>query len=390
MKRAFSDTGISFLTVLLLFPVLLHSQARNGDERTGLYYPLLKDKQIGVVANQASVSGMTNIVDVLVNQGFHVVRIFSPEHGFRISGEAGQIIGNSIDSVTGIKVVSLYGAGKKPSAEDLASLDIMLFDIQDVGVRFYTYISTLSYVMEACAEYKLPLILLDRPNPNGFYMDGPVLEKKYRSFVGMHPVPVVYGMTIGEYALMVNGEGWLKNMVRCELQVIPIENYTRQTQCVLPAKPSPNLPNIIAIRLYPSLCFFEGTSISIGRGTSFPFQVYGHPELGYGNFLFTPESIPGASLHPPMEGRICRGEDLRNFYTDNPGETGKIILGWLIKAYQDWNDKTPFFTDYFNTLAGNATLQQQIIQGESEKKIRLSWKPGIEKFKKVRRKYLIY
>jgi uncharacterized protein YbbC (DUF1343 family) len=245
-------------------------------------------------------------------------------------------------------------------------------------------------MMEACAEHEIPLVLLDRPNPNGFYVDGPVLEKPYSSFVGMHPVPVVYGMTIGEYARMVNGEGWLKNGVKCDLQVVPMENYTRQTRYTLTSKPSPNLPNSSAIELYPSLCFFEGTCISIGRGTSFPFQAYGHPMLSYGTFIFTPESIPGVSLHPPLVGRKCRGEDLRNYFSENPGETGKIILKWLLRSYKDWGGKPDFFNDYFNKLAGNSTLQQQIIQGKSERVIRQSWKTGIDDFKKIRAKYLLY
>jgi uncharacterized protein YbbC (DUF1343 family) len=381
---------IFFFLIFLLPAILLQAQIRTGAERTDLYYPLLKDKQIGIIVNQASVAGDSNIVDILVNKGFHIARIFSPEHGFRMSGEAGQIIGNSIDPATGIPVVSLYGDKKKPTAEDLGSLDLLIFDIQDVGVRFYTYISTLSYVMEACAENKLPLIVFDRPNPNGFFIDGPVLEKQYASFVGMHPVPIVYGMTIGEYAQMVNGEGWLKNGLKCDLRVIPLENYTHLTRCMLPVRPSPNLPNPESVALYPSLCLFEGTSISIGRGTTFPFQVYGHPDLGYGTFSFTPESLPGISLHPPLEGRKCRGEDLRNYFPENPRETGKITLRWLKKACKGWKSNSVFFTDYFNKLAGNATLQKQIIRGKSEKEIRESWKPGIEKFKKIRGKYLIY
>ena len=381
---------IFFFLIFLLFMTSLGAQIRIGAEQTERYYPMLKDKKIGVIANQASVVGDSNILDILVKQGFHVARIFSPEHGFRMSVEAGQVIGNGIDSVTGIEVVSLYGDRKKPSSGDLESIDLLIFDIQDVGVRFYTYISTLSYVMEACAENKIPLIVLDRPNPNGFYIDGPVLEKQYASFVGMHPVPVVYGMTIGEYARMINGEGWLKNRIKCDLRVIPLENYNHQTRCTLSAKPSPNLPNATAIQLYPSLCFFEGTHISIGRGTAFPFQVYGHPDLEYGSFSFTPGSIPGISLHPPLEGMICHGEDLRTYYPDNPKESGKLILQWLIKAYKNRGDNASFFTNYFNKLAGNNTLQQQIVQGKSEKEIRQSWKPGIEKFKKIRAKYLLY
>lgn len=374
----------------LSFSAFLPAQVRTGAERTELYYPVIKGRSVGIVANQASVIGDSNIVDVLSNKGFNINRIFSPEHGFRQSAEAGQAIGNSMDSATGIMIISLYGDKKKPSIADLQSLDFLLFDIQDVGVRFYTYISTLTYVMEACAEADLPLILLDRPDPNGFYIDGPVLEKQFSSFVGLHPVPVVYGMTIGEYARMVNGEGWLKNREQCELHVVPLENYTHYVQCVLPVKPSPNLPNANAVRLYPSLCLFEGTGISIGRGTEFPFEVYGHPASGSGTFSFTPESKPGASDHPLYEGKRCRGEDLRNFYVENPGESGKIILKWLIGSYKEWNGKTPFFTDYFNKLAGTSKLQQQIIQGKSEKEIRQSWRTGINKFRKIREKYLLY
>jgi uncharacterized protein YbbC (DUF1343 family) len=386
------DTGcrIIYLLLFLQFPIVSYSQIHTGAERTTLYYPLLAGKHIAIVANAASVVGDSNIVDILVRQGFRVACIFSPEHGFRVSAEAGQAIGNSIDPVTGIRVISLYGEKQKPGAQDLKSIDLLLFDLQDVGVRFYTYISTLCVVMEACAQNDVPVILLDRPNPNGFYVDGPVLEMKYRSFVGMCPVPVVYGMTIGEYASMVLGEGWLKNGKRCDLCVIPLENYKHQDLCVMPAKPSPNLPNPVAIELYPSLCFFEGTNISVGRGTPFPFQVYGHPDLKYGNISFTPESIPGVSLHPPMEGKVCHGEDLRRFYKDNPADAGKITLKWLINAYKNWNGKTPFFTPYFDKLAGNATLQKQIVQGKSEKEIRRSWKTGIDKFMKIREKYLLY
>ncbi len=379
-----------YLVLFAWLPVVLEAQVITGATQTGIYYPWLQNKRIGVVANQASVDGNSNIVDMLVRQGFQVLRIFSPEHGFRISAEAGQTIGNSFDSVTGIEVISLYGNKKKPSPDDLMSIDIILFDLQDVGVRFYTYISTLSYLMEACAENEITMILLDRPNPNGFYTDGPVLEKHFTSFVGMHSVPVAYGMTIGEYARMVNGEGWLKNKVKCDLKVVPLKNYTHQTRCILPVKPSPNLPNATAVNLYPSLCFFEGTHISVGRGTPFPFQVYGHPEFKHGSFSFTPESLHNATFHPPLAGVKCYGEDLRQFYSENPTESGKLILRWLINAYQEWNGNPGFFTAYFNTLAGNATLQEQIKQRKSEKEIRQSWQPGIKKFKKIRSKYLLY
>ncbi len=376
--------------IFLLLPVFIQAQVRTGAERTELYFPLLKGRDVGVVANQASVVGGVNVVDAIVSGGFVVTRIFSPEHGFRLAEEAGKIIGNSVDSATGIEVVSLYGTKKKPAPADLSGLDLIVFDIQDVGARFYTYISTLTYVMEACAEAKLPLILLDRPNPNGYYIDGPVLEPEFPSFVGLHPVPVVYGMTIGEYACMVNGQGWLKGGMKCDLRVIPMENYTHRSRCVLPERPSPNLPNEIAVKLYPSLCFFEGTCISAGRGTPYPFQVYGYPGSGFGTFMFTPESIPGISLHPPLEGEKCNGEDLRNYYVSHPADEGKLNLNWLIKAYNGRDKTKPFFNGFFNKLAGNATLQQQITDGISEKKIRESWKPGIEKFRKIRQKYLIY
>ena len=392
MSKVLKDilSRICFTPILLLLPVLLQAQATVGAEQTEWYFPLLKGKKLGIVANNASVVGNMNIVDFLIQKGFNVQRIFSPEHGFRSYSDAGQTIVNGIDSATGIQLVSLYGAKMKPNISDMSSLDIVLFDIQDVGVRFYTYISTLTYVMEACAENKIPLILLDRPNPNGFYIDGPVLEKKYISFVGLHPVPVVYGMTIGEYACMVNGERWLKNGVKCDLKVIPLKNYTHTTRCELPVKPSPNLPDINAIYLYPSLCFFEGTTISVGRGTSSPFEVFGNPKMKSGSFAFTPRSIPGFSLHPPFEGQECKGLNLRGYLLKHPDEQGKIILSWLLDTFNDLNHDPGFFTDYFNKLAGNSTLQQQIIGGKSEKEIRESWKNGINKFRKIRERYLLY
>lgn len=388
---------IFLLFVSIHIPFVVRSQVKSGAEQTSLYYPLLKGKKTGIVANNASiiggansVAGSINLVDLLVRDGITVKRIFSPEHGFRMNAEAGEVVGSEMDTATGIQVVSLYGKHKKPLHTDLAGVDLVLFDLQDVGVRFYTYSSTLTYVMEACAENKIPLIVLDRPNPNGFYIDGPVLEKQYASFVGMHPVPVVYGMTIGEYARMVNGEGWLANGLKCDLQVIPLSDYNHQTRYDLPVRPSPNLPNSNAVYLYPSLCFFEGTAISVGRGTSFPFEVYGHPDLQTGTFTFTPASIPGVSLHPPCEGKLCRGLDLRGYAQQHPEGQQQINLAWLLDAYRDWQGNPGFFNDYFNKLAGNATLQQQIIKGKTEKEIRASWKPGIEKFEKIRKKYLLY
>jgi len=298
-------------------------------------------------------------------------------------------ISDGQDPVTGIPVISLYGNHKKPTKEDLNGIDIVVFDIQDVGVRFYTYISTLHLVMEACAEEGKELLLFDRPNPNGFYIDGPVLDTAYRSFVGMDPVPVVHGMTIGEYARMINGEGWLKDSLHCNLSVIPCLGYDHQTAYVLPVKPSPNLPNQTSVYLYPSLCFFEGTIVSVGRGTEFPFQVYGHPELKE-NFRFTPKSIPGASLHPPFENKICFGRDLR---TDGMKEFSKnpvLILDWLIDSYQKLDKGKDFFTAYFDTLAGSDQLRLQIQRGVTAEEIRAGWKAGLDKFQHIRSKYLLY
>jgi len=382
--------GIFFLLFFLFVLSVSEAQVVVGAARTELYYPLLKGKQIAVIANKSSVVAEINTVDALVHDGIQISRIFSPEHGFRMNAEAGESVGNQVDSLTGIEVVSLYGKHSKPSANDLAGINLVLFDLQDVGVRFYTYISTLTYVMEACAENEIPLVVLDRPNPNGSYIDGPVLEKQFTSFVGLHPVPVVYGMTIGEYALMVNGEGWLSNGVKCHLQVIPLMGYTHQTMYDLPVRPSPNLPNSNAVYLYPSLCLFEGTAISVGRGTPYPFEVFGCPEMKDMAFTFTPVSIPGVSVHPPYEGVLCHGADLRGYSTKNPGGPKKINLEWLIEACRDWQGNPGFFNGYFNKLAGNAKLQQQIISGKTEKEIRESWKPAIEKFRKTRGKYLLY
>ncbi|MCX6276750.1 MAG: DUF1343 domain-containing protein [Bacteroidetes bacterium] len=385
-NRAFA----MMIAVIGLLPLHVFAQVKVGAARTDQYYFLLKNKTVGIVANNASVVDSRNIVDMLVKDGIQLTRIFSPEHGFRLNVEAGQQVDHSNDSITGIQVISLYGTRKKPSEDDLAGLNVILFDLQDVGVRFYTYISTLTYMMEACAENHIPLIVLDRPNPNGFYIDGPVLEKQFTSFVGMHPVPIVYGMTIGEYALMVNGEGWLSGGIKCDLKVIPVESYTHFTKYELPVKPSPNLPNMNSILLYPSLCLFEGTIVSVGRGTQYPFEVFGYPGYKNADFSFTPQSIPGMSANPPYKDQECSGVGLREFYKIHPGSSGKINLAWLIDACTDWNDKPGFFNSYFNRLAGNESLQIQISRGLSEKKIRASWKPGIEKFKKIRKKYLLY
>jgi uncharacterized protein YbbC (DUF1343 family) len=363
-----------------------------GAERPDLYMPLITGKSVAVVANQTSMVGDVHLVDYLLSNGTDIKRImkvFSPEHGFRGMAEAGEAISDRIDSVTGLPVISLYGSYFKPSLDDLKGIDIVIFDIQDVGVRFYTFISTLHYVMEACAENNIKCIVLDRPNPNGFYYDGNILDTAFHSFVGMHPVPVVYGMTIGEYALMINGEKWLKGGVKCDLEVIKCKYYTYKTFYKLPVRPSPNLPNQTAVYLYPSLCFFEGTNISLGRGTQFPFQVYGSPLLPDKGFSFIPVSVPGAK-YPPLEGSKCFGRDLRNAIRDKIVPVQRINLEWLIDAYNNYPLKDKFFIPYFDVLAGGPTLREQIQKGMSADQIRESWKDGLAKFSKIRAKYLLY
>jgi uncharacterized protein YbbC (DUF1343 family) len=362
-----------------------------GDQQTGIYFPMLKGKTVAVVANQSAIIGKTHLVDTLLSSGIKVVRIFSPEHGFRGNKSAGAHINSGMDTETGLPIVSLYGKHRKPSAEDLKGVDVVVFDLQDVGTRFYTYISTMSLVMEACAENHVPMIVLDRPNPNGFYVDGPVLKPQFKSFVGMHPVPVVYGMTIGEYARMVNGEHWLKNGVKCDLTVIPMKKYRRNMIVKLPVRPSPNLPDWQAVYLYPSLCFLEGTVVSVGRGTDKPFQIYGYPGMK-GDYVFTPRSIPGASLHPKLQGKTCRGKDLTAYAENYRHNPSRIELKWLLDAYRQLKDMGvhPFFRGSFDRLAGTDSLRLQIEKGYTEKQIRQSWQKDLDKFKKIRKKYLIY
>jgi uncharacterized protein YbbC (DUF1343 family) len=366
------------------------AQVKPADYQTEKYFKILHGKKIGVVANASSVIGSTNIVDTLLRSGITVKVVFSPEHGFRLKEEAGVISYDYNDPQTGVRVISLYGIKKKPAAMDLDGLDMVVFDLQDVGTRFYTYISTLSLVMEACAENHIAVLILDRPNPNAFYIDGPVLDLKYKSFVGMHPVPVVYGMTIGEYGKMVNGEGWLKDGVSCDLSVLPIENYTHDTPWFPKAKPSPNLTTDNSILLYPSLCFFEGTVISVGRGTETPFEVYGHPGLQGYQYSFTPQAIKGMDSKPMYKEKTCFGEDLRHYYAENPSEKGKIKLSWLIKAYNSLGSRPDFFNPYFDQIAGNSILQDLITKGKKEEVIRSTWQPGIDAFKKIRARYLLY
>ena len=357
------------------------------------YLPLLEGKKVAVCANPTSVVGGTHLVDTLVARRVKVVTIFCPEHGFRGEAEAGASISSSVDARTGIPIVSLYGKNKKPSPEQMKGLDVVVFDIQDVGCRFYTYISTLSYVMEAAAENGVLVVVLDRPNPNGYFVDGPVLDPKFRSFVGMHPVPVVHGMTIGEYARMVNGEGWLSGGVACDLTVVPMQGYTHSTRYSLPVAPSPNLQTDEAIYLYPSLCLFEGTAVSVGRGTPTPFQVYGHPSLKTGDFHFTPKPIKGVSENPPQKGLDCRGYDLSEYAKQMLDSTNCFSIKYLQTAFENFpQNQTEFFTNgaFFDKLAGTDQLRQQILSHQSEAAIRASWQPKLDEFKQIRKKYLLY
>jgi len=361
-----------------------------GADQTDQYIPFLSHKRIAVVANHSSTIGSVHLVDSLMSLKLKVKRIFCPEHGLRGEGDAGEIIKNQVDLKTNLPVISLYGTRKKPSAKDLKGIDVIIFDMQDVGVRFYTYISTMHYVMEACAEQGITLIILDRPNPNGFYVDGPVLDTAYHSFVGMHPVPLVHGMTIGEFALMINGEKWLKNGVQCNIKVIPCKNYDHKTMYQLPVRPSPNLPNQTAVLLYPSLGFFEGTCISVGRGTDYPFQIFGHPSLPKTGYSFIPVEKIGASKNPPYKNQECNGFDLREYsikyFQDNPN----INLEWLIFAYKMFGDKKTFFNNFFVNLSGTPELKRQIEQGLDAETISKSWRKPLKEFEKIREKYLLY
>jgi uncharacterized protein YbbC (DUF1343 family) len=360
-----------------------------GASRIELYRDIIEGKSVAVVANQTSMCGQNHLVDNLLSIGIDIKVIFSPEHGFRNLADAGETIENGKDNNTGISVISIYGNHLKPSAEDLKGIDVVIFDIQDVGARFYTYISTLHYVLEACAENHVKCLVLDRPNPNGFYFDGNILDTAYSSFVGMHPVPIVHGMTVGEYAQMVNGEGWLKGGVKCDLAVIKCNNYNHKTYYTLPVRPSPNLPNQTAVYLYPSICFFEGTNLSLGRGTSFPFQVFGSPDLPDRGFSFTPESVPGAK-NPPLLGIKCNGTDLRDAIKMKLVPKGELNPDWIISAYNDFPQKDKFFIPYFDVLAGGPVLREQIQKGMTAKQIRTTWKEGLQKFGKIREKYLLY
>ena len=368
--------------------ILQAEDAIPGASRIELYLTDLQNKNVGIVANQTSIFNNTHLIDTLLSEGVNIKKIFTPEHGFRGSADEGAIINNSIDEKTQLPIISLYGNNKKPNPEQLKDIDILLFDLQDVGVRFYTYISTMTYVMEAAAENNIPIIVLDRPNPNGFYVDGPVLEKENASFVGLHQVPVVYGLTIGEYALMVNGEFWLKDSLQCNLKVIPLGNYDRNAIYELPIKPSPNLPNWESVYLYPSLCFFEGTIVSVGRGTETPFQLYGHPLMNE-DFTFTPKQSEGRKA-PLLCDQICHGELLIDYAHNYKQNRKELKLTWIINAYNQLKDNEKFFNNFLVKLTGTKNLEHQIKAGLSEEEIRKSWEPKLNEYKKIRKKYLIY
>lgn len=380
---------------------------KTGADQPEVYLSLLKDKKVGVLTNQTGIVNFDlkyedegiyphdlktatinykqmHLVDFLYYNKMILKKIYAPEHGFRGTADAGELIKDGKDTQTGLPIISLYGNNKKPTKEQLSGIDVMLFDLQDVGARFYTYISSLHYLMEACAENNIPLIVLDRPNPKGATVDGPLLELKNKSFVGMHPIPVLHGMTIGEYAQMINGEKWLKNGIQCKLTVIPCENYNKRMPYSLPVNPSPNLPNDTAINLYTSLCFFEGTNVNMGRGTNKQFQIYGSPYLKNMDFTFTPKPNEGAK-DPVHNGVKCYGEDL-SAHTTIDG----LSLQWLLKAYQNTDNKEKFFNNFFIKLAGTDQLQKQIEKGLSENEIKKSWQTDLERFKKTREKYLLY
>lgn len=391
--RLFFILTLFFLSESALFSqvgIQNYNSIVTGAQQVDLYLPKLKNKKVAIVTNASGIIANKHLVDTLLKHHVNIVKIFGPEHGFRGTADAGEKVVSGKDALTNISVVSLYGSHKKPTKEDLKGIDIVVYDIQDVGVRFYTYISTMTYVMEACAENNKELIILDRPNPNGFYIDGPVMTDKYKSFLGLHNIPIVYGMTCGEYAQMVNGEGWMKNKVKCKLSVIPLKNYDR-TKFVsgLPVKPSPNLPNDTSILLYPSLGLFEGTVMSLGRGTEFPFQVLGSPTSATFRFNFTPISNT-ISKKPKYQDTICYGVDLRPLFHQQL-QRKAIDVSWVSLFYNQTPEKQfVFFDRNFNYHAGNSELQEQIKNGVSEKDIQKSWQPAIEAFKKIRSRYLIY
>ena len=391
MKRGRFKLNLLFKNTLLFILFFQFSNSVfsqeiiQGAERVDYYFNKLNHKKIAIIANNTSViktsKGSTHIIDTLIARGLSINKIFSPEHGFLGDKDDGEKFEN--DFYNNIEIISLYGGNRRLKDEDIEDIDIIIFDIQDVGVRFYTYLSTLHYAMQSAARKNKKFIIMDRANPNSFYIDGPVLDLKNSSFIGLHPVPIVYGMTIGEYGLMINGEGWLENDLKVDLEVIKLKNYNHKLKYEPPIRPSPNLPNIQSIYLYPSLAFLEKTEVSVGRGTTIQFQIYGHPDFK-GDFSFTPQPNFG-SQYPKLKGVLSYGEDLRSYKTSN-----MIELKWLINSFAQINDKNTFFRNDFDKLSGTSNLKKQIIEGLSECEIRDSWKEGLEKFKKIRKKYLLY
>lgn len=388
--------NLNFLITFLFFlansacaasQIEIPKSLKTGAEQTNLYVPDLKGKTVALVVNHTSMIGKTHLADSLISLGIKIKTIFAPEHGFRGTADAGEHVSNGIDKKTNLPIVSLYGANRKPSKTQLQDIDVVIFDIQDVGARFYTYTSTMHYVMEACAQNDKQLLILDRPNPNGHYFDGPVLDKKFASFVGLNPVPVVHGCTVGELAQMINGEGWVADNLKCKLQIINCLNYNHATAYNPPIATSPNLPNLQSMLLYPSICFFEGTDVSVGRGTDKQFQVIGSPNPANGNFTFTPEDKPGAK-NPPQKGKLCYGLDL----TKTDARNEQFTIKYLLDFYQKSTDKSKFFSSpsFFDKLAGSDSLRKQIVAGLSEKQIRDTWKADLKKYKIIRQKYLLY
>lgn len=362
-----------------------NASVKVGADQLDVLLPRLQNKNVALVVNHTSLVGQTHLADTLMSSGVRVKKVFAPEHGFRGAAADGEKISDGIDTKTGLPIVSLYGANRKPTPEQLADVDVVIFDIQDVGTRFYTYISTMHYVMEACSEQGKNMIILDRPNPNGHYVDGPVRVPELKTFVGMHPIPIVHGLTVGELAQMINGEGWLENGGKCDVEIIPVKNWTHEDSYSLPVKPSPNLPTDQAVRLYPSLCLFEGTVISVGRGTEIPFLVIGNPEFKDMPFSFTPKAIPGMSNYPPHENKTCYGLDLRNVDVKP-----RIDLKYLLDFYNKYPEKEKFFGGSFDRLAGTPVLKEQIRKGLTEEEIRQTWQEDLAAYREMREKYLLY
>lgn len=382
------------LFIVILAFITLHCQAKQsrvivGAEQTNDYLPILKNKRIAVFSNHTGMVGNKHLLDVLLENKINVVAIFSPEHGFRGNADAGEHVSSSVDQKTGVPILSLYdGQLGKPSEDSMRKFDLLIVDIQDVGLRFYTYYASMVRLMDACAEYNRKMLILDRPNPNGHYVDGPILDMKYKSGVGWLPIPVVHGMTLGELALMVNGERWLPASRICDVTVIKCKNYTHQTMYQLPIPPSPNLPNMKAVYLYPSICYFEATPVSLGRGTQLPFQVYGHPNMTGYNYSFTPQSTSGAKK-PPQLGRLCHGVNLSELSEEEIRKKG-VDLSYLIDAYRNLNMDDYFFRPFFERLIGTDYVRKMIEQGKDADEIKAMWKEDVEKFKVQRRPYLLY